>query len=567
MNLRGPTVDEGSVGIAANAAKAALLQVALDTTSQGIVVFASDLRIMARNTQFLKLLGADWPSGEDPEEPPEVSLKDLVSKSDALTPRSRQRLLSFITDGINGGLSPDGSVIRVEAASGLKLSAVLKPTPEGQWSAQIEVLPPVAKSGGEETSLDPLTGLPNRAALRNRLLQACADLQIGNVPFAVLVVDLDRFKSVNDTLGHPIGDALLRKVSERLQSAVRADDMVCRTGGDEFAVVIANQSKSDVASAASRIVELMKRPFLLRGDVVNVGASVGVALAPQDAADADTLLVQADLAFCQAKANGGGTYDFFRPELQERALARRTLEQELRKALALHQYELFYQPQIDVDTGRLSGFTAVLRWKSPTRGFVNPTAFMPLLEELGLILPVGDWVLRTACMAAMKWPENLSVAVNVPASQFESDHLVSAVADALSASGLPAKRLEIEVSETALLHNGEATRAALHVLRRMGVRLAMDESGAGYHSFPFDRIKIDRSFVDAILGSRTRVEGAETAEQLKQIRSGGPTDVKGYLLGQPVSGKDLGAVIEALNVDATAAKTPEAASSSKRSQA
>ena len=430
----------------------------------------------------------------------------------------------------------------------------------------------------DPASLDHLTGLPNRAVLGRYLAEFCSGIRQGFGSLAVLAVDLDRFKSVNDTLGHPIGDALLRTVAERLQLAVRSGDLVCRIGGDEFAIIQMNAVADDAVVAANRIVDLIKRPFLLHGHLVNIGASVGIALAPRDSTDPDKLLVQADLALYQAKTNGRGSFSFFRPELQERADARRVLETELRKALMLRQYELYYQPQIDVGTGKLTGFEALLRWRHPKRGLVSPAAFVPLLEELGLMLPVGEWVLRTACTEAARWPGELSVSVNVAGSQMQSDRLLPAVVGALANSGLRANRLEVEVTEAALLHHGDAARDALNRLRELGVRIAMDEFGTGYssmsqlRSFPFDRIKIDRSFVDnasanshdaaivqtiaglsRILGMRTTAEGIETAEQLEQIRSHGCTEVQGYFVGRPVATQELEAVITTLgNVGLTA---------------
>lgn len=587
MDFSGPTPAAGEAGKSTSAGEASLRQAALDSMHQGIVLFDSDLRILAHNKPFMDLLGSERLVHGD-----QNNLTECLALLGGLTSVGRQHLEALVTETAIKGAIPADHAIRLETGQGPPMYARLKPVADGRWSLQLETAPVKTMPAPDLTSLDPLTGLPNRGVLGHSLVQACADVRAEGGSLAVLVVDLDRFKSVNDTLGHPVGDMLLRTVSERLKSVVRTDDLVSRMGGDEFAIVLMRQAEKDAASAAARIVELMKRPFLLRGHVVNIGASVGIALAPHDASDADTLLIQADLALYQAKANGRGTFSFFRPELQERAQARRTLEQELRKALMLRQYELYYQPQFDVDTGKLSGFEALLRWKHPTRGLINPAAFVPLLEELGLILPVGEWVLRTACFEAMRWPHELSVAVNVAAPQFESDRLTATVAAALATSGLPAHRLEIEVTETALLHNGDATRAALHVLRDMGVKIAMDEFGTGYsamsqlRSFPFDRIKIDRSFVDGavvngndaaivrtiaglgvILGMRATAEGVETAEQLEQIRSHGCTEVQGYLLGRPVPETELNAVITAFAGATGVSTVPDPSTLSMGSQA
>ena len=567
MDSSGPMPGTGGVEIPPYAERDTLLQAALDSVSQGIAVFDADLRILAQNRLFMNMIGSARRTDVD-----QSNLTECLTLLPGLTPAGDRQLQALIREAAAKGGTSMGNAIHLEMGHGPPLCIKLVLVAEGRWSLQLESAPANVTSDPDLTSLDPLTGLPNRSLLGRRLVQACSELTDVGKPSAVLAVDLDRFKNVNDTLGHPIGDLLLQTVAQRLQSVVRADDLVSRVGGDEFIIVLVDQGEKEAAAAATRIVELMKRPFLLRGHLVNIGASVGIALAPQDASDADALLSQADLALYQAKANGRGTFSFFRPELQEHAQARRTLEQELRKALMLRQYELYYQPQIDVDTGKLSGFEALLRWKHPTRGLINPAAFVPLLEELGLILPVGEWMLRTACVEAMRWPVELSVAVNIAAAHFEGDRLTATVAAALAASGLPAHRLEIEVTETALLHNGDATRAALHILQDMGVNVAMDEFGTGYssmsqlRSFPFDRIKIDRSFVDGasingndaaivraiaglgvILGMRTTAEGVETAEQLEQIRAHGCTEVQGYLLGRPVPETELGAVITALS--------------------
>ncbi len=567
MDSSGPVPDMGKVGKLPHAERDTLLQAALDSVSQGIAVFDADLQILAQNRLFTDMVDSGRRTDAD-----QSNLTECLTLLPGLTSVGDRQLQALIRGATTKGGTHIDNAIHLEMSRGPPLCVKLVLVAEGRWSLQLEIAPAKSTSDPDLTSLDPLTALPNRILLGRRLMQACADLAAVGGSLAVLAVDLDRFKNVNDTLGHPVGDMLLQTVAQRLQSVVRADDLVSRVGGDEFIIVLADQGEKEAASAATRIVELMKRPFLLRGHLVNIGASVGIALAPQDASDADALLAQADLALYQAKANGRGTFSFFRPELQEHAQARRTLEQELRKALMLRQYELYYQPQIDVDTSKLTGFEALLRWKHPTRGLINPAAFVPLLEELGLILPVGEWALRTACVEAMRWPAELSVAVNIAAAHFEGDRLTATVAAALAASGLPAHRLEIEVTETALLHNGDATRAALHILQDMGVNIAMDEFGTGYssmsqlRSFPFDRIKIDRSFVDGaaingndaaivraiaglgvILGMRTTAEGIETAEQLEQIRSHGCTEVQGYLLGRPVPETELSAVITAFD--------------------
>jgi len=414
---------------------------------------------------------------------------------------------------------------------------------------------------------DPLTGLPNRELFHRRVVTALAEAaQDGEaaqdeIGPAVLLVDLDRFKAVNDTLGHPIGDALLRLVAKRMRSILRSCDVVARLGGDEFALlVLPAPEPMNLTQLAKRIVDVLGRPYLVDGHLVNVGASVGLALAPHDGREHNQLLRNADLALYHAKKSGRSTFSFFEPQMDARALARRSLEIDLRKALALNEFELHYQPQVDLETDSIVGFEALLRWRHPERGLVSPADFIPLAEEIGLIVPLGEWVLREACREATRWPAEIAVAVNVSPYQFaDTTRLVSMVAKSLSFSGLPGKRLEIEITESVLLRNEQIVLAALHRLRAMDVRVAMDDFGTGYsslsqlHSFPFDKIKIDRSFVkdrgDAVsqnaiiraitalgvsLGMSTIAEGVETSDQLARIRAEGCTSVQGYLFSRPV---------------------------------
>ncbi len=305
-------------------------------------------------------------------------------------------------------------------------------------------------------------------------------------------------------------------------------------------------------SLAARLLDLLSRPFIVGGRVAVVGASIGAVVAPEDGTEPDALLSRADLALYASKDRGRGRFNFFVPAMQARAEARRQLEQELRAALPLGQFELHYQPQLDLAQDRLSGFEALLRWRRPGRGLVPPDVFIPVAEEVGLISSIGEWVLRAACREAVRWPGELCVAVNVAAPQFETGHLVGAVGEALAASGLSGRRLELELTESALLRHGDATLDQLRALKRLGVQVSLDDFGTGYssltqlRSFPFDRVKIDRSFADdaavvravaalgASLGMRTTAEGVETAAQLRRLREEGCTEAQGYLLGRPV---------------------------------
>jgi len=417
---------------------------------------------------------------------------------------------------------------------------------------------------------DALTGLVDRSAFRAKLEAALAEWKPDTAAPAVLLVDLDRFKAVNDSLGHPAGDALLRIAAKRLRAAVRGTDVAARLGGDEFAVLLAAPVTPEVAAmVAARLVDMLARPYLVQGRAANVGASVGLAFAEPDCTTVDALIGRADMAMYQAKANGRGCVGFFSPALQQRAELRRQMEQELRAALPFGQLELFYQPQYDLKIGQLSGFEALLRWRHPLRGLVPPDVFIPLSEEIRLISTMGEWVLRTACAEAARWPGTMTVAVNVAAQQFESGQLVSIVKAALEGAGLPGSRLELEITESALLRDsGGIVTKQLIALKAMGVAISLDDFGTGYsslsqlRSFPFDRVKIDRSFVndDAVvraiaamgnsMGIRTTAEGVETAMQLDNLRREGCDDVQGYLLGRPLPASAIPDTIARLAVGA-----------------
>ncbi|MBK1661951.1 putative bifunctional diguanylate cyclase/phosphodiesterase [Paracraurococcus ruber] len=406
---------------------------------------------------------------------------------------------------------------------------------------------------------DALTGLANRSELRTRLDAALARSRRGE-GFALLYLDLDRFKAVNDTLGHPVGDELLRAVTGRLRGLVRETDLVARLGGDEFAIIQTRAEQPEAATAlARRLVPEISAPYDIEGQQVVIGTSVGIALAPADGATPDALLKAADLALYRAKAEGRGTWRFFAPEMDARMQARRKLELDLRRALAEGDLKLLYQPQIDTASGRIIGFEALLRWHDEERGVVAPAEFVPVAEETGLIIPIGDWVLRTACREAATWPAEVTVAVNVSAVQFRNETLVETVKQALAQAGLPGRRLEVEVTEGVMLQDTAATLAILHRLRALGVRISMDDFGTGYsslsylRSFPFDKIKIDQSFIRDLgqggdaraivraiaglsgsLGMRTSAEGVETPAQYAELQAEGCAEVQGFLFGRPV---------------------------------
>lgn len=412
---------------------------------------------------------------------------------------------------------------------------------------------------------DGLTNLPNRTLLRQRLEHALARARHGE-GVAVLCLDLDRFKDANDALGHSIGDAVLKAVAERLASVIRETDTAARFGGDEFTVVVtAVRSVDEVSALAARMINRLSEPLVFDGHQLAIGTSIGIAMTPHDGTDADQLLRNADLALYRAKAEGRGSYRFFEAEMNARMTERRELEQDLRKALSNGELELFYQPIMNLEHNEVASFEALLRWRSPARGLVSPADFVPVAEETGLIVPIGEWALHEACKEAARWPSHLRVAVNLSPLQFKSPGLYQTVAQALASSGLGPSRLELEITESVLIHDSDVARATLDQIRELGVRIALDDFGTGYsslsylRSFPFDKIKIDRSFIHDLakgsteslaivravaqlagtLGMSTTAEGVETAEQLAILRAEGCVEIQGYLLSKPKAASEI----------------------------
>ncbi len=556
------------------------LRAALNGMGVGLLTFSETLEILFANDRLAATLEIR-PVVVDRA----VSLLDVLEGSAVLTPAAIQRVHEACLAAVATSGEHRSTIPALSGPAPRFFALQVAPLDDGHWMACFEEV--TARQTAEASAIeaamhDPLTGLPNRELFHRRLVTALLDAapngngdgaqnnirnDAGNETGqdeagpAALLIDLDRFKAVNDTLGHPIGDALLRLVAKRLRSVLRPCDVVARLGGDEFALLVPPIPEPvNLAQLAKRIVDVLGRPYLIDGHLVNIGASIGVALAPRDGREHGQLLRSADLALYHAKESGRSTWSFFEPHMDARALARRSLEIDLRKALALREFELHYQPQVDLETNAIVGFEALLRWRHPERGLVSPAEFIPLAEEIGLIVPLGEWVLREACHQAARWPDGMSVAVNVSPHQFaDTARLVSLVASSLASSGLPGRRLEIEITESVLLRHEQAVLAALHRLRAMDVRVAMDDFGTGYsslsqlHSFPFDKIKIDRSFVkdrdDAAgqaaiiraitalgvsLGMSTIAEGVETSDQLARIRAEGCMAVQGYLFSQPV---------------------------------
>src|SRR3954468_14454644 len=456
----------------------------------------------------------------------------------------------------------EASAFTQELMDGRIVAVSQKPMQDGGWVAVHEDITERRRAEAKIAHLarhDMLTNLPNRVLFREHLEDAFDRIQPGH-GFAVHCLDLDHFKTVNETLGHPIGDELLKLVAARLIEAVAKTDFIARIGGDEFAVVQTNVSQPEQCSQlAARIVEMISKPYDIAGRHIVIGTSIGIAIAPNDGANPDLLLKNADMALYPAKADGRGTHRFFEREMDKRLQTRRALEIDLRKAIANGELEVYYQPILYLQTGKVSGFEALLRWNHPERGMIPPLDFIPLAEETGLILPLGEWVLRTACVHAAKWPRPVSVAVNLSAMQFKGRNLVQLILHALASSGLPASRLELEITESVLLQDETHVLGLLHQLRDIGVGISMDDFGTGYSSlaylctFSLDKIKIYRSFVRDMLVSKdcqaivravvglarslgitTIIEGIETKEQLAGAKADGCDEGQGYLFAKPM---------------------------------
>jgi len=526
-------------------AQHAKLEAALENMSQGLCLFDSNDRLVVANRRFAELFGA-----------PELGASAAaVLNSSGLV--GLMKLSQADTAAVFSCSLPDGRNIAVTQ----------RPIRAGGWVATYEDTTERRAAEARLTHMaqhDQLTGLANRAVFQEHMRRV-----LGHAPadsaVAVLCLDLDRFKAVNDALGHAAGDTVLRTVAQRLRECTRDTDLIVRIGGDEFVIVQAAANQPAAATAlAHRLVAALSQPVDLDQQQVVIGTSIGVAVSEAASDTAETLLRAADIALYCAKADGRGTIRFFEAAMDVLVQARRKLELELRNALALKQFELFYQPLVNAEQGGIEGFEALVRWRHPDRGLVSPTAFIPVAEEIGLIGPLGEWVISKACFDAAKWPGSLKVAVNLSPAQFRHRSIAEHVQAALELSGLPAGRLELEITESVLLQDDADVMKTLFALRALGVRISMDDFGTGYSSlsylrrFPFDKIKIDQSFVQGMvkhedcraivravigLGQSLKIavnaEGVETAEQWDALRAEGCDQVQGFLFSKPRPGDDV----------------------------
>jgi diguanylate cyclase (GGDEF)-like protein/PAS domain S-box-containing protein len=546
------------------------LDTALNNMSQGLIMFDSSERIVVCNDFYIKMYGL---SRENVK--PGRSFSDLLryrAEAGELVHQDIERYRADLAMAM-----AQGKVMTsiLETADGRQILVTNSPMSAGGRVATHNDITERRRAEAKIAYMahhDALTDLPNRSRLYLQLRQTLTRLKQGE-QVAVFGLDLDRFKDVNDAYGHAVGDLLLKAVAGRLRQCIRDTDMVARLGGDEFAVMqVGTAQPTDATSLASRLIEVVGAPYELGDDQVTVELSIGIALAPDDGLDPEQLLKNADMALYRAKSDGQGLYRFFEPEMDARMQARRRLEIDLRHAIANGEFELFYQPLVAMQTEHVTGFEALIRWHHPERGMIPPLQFISVAEETGLIVPIGDWVLQQACAEAVTWPSDVKIAVNLSPIQFKSKGLLLSVMSALAASGLSAKRLELEITESALLYDGDATISILDELRGLGVRISMDDFGTGYSSlsylrkFPFDKIKIDQSFIfdmsehnDSLaivraviamgsgLGIATTAEGVETAEQFKQLKLEGCTEVQGYLFSPPRPASEVKELLASIN--------------------
>ena len=533
-----------------------LFGIVLDNLPQGLSVFDAEQRLIVCNTRFRQVFGFSVEAASAG-----ASLKTLISMI-----RGTERIekkVSRLRAATEGGHIRHREWIMED---GRTIQSVITVLPDGS-NISIHADVTEDRKAAERIAYlahhDPLTGLPNRISLRERIdaaLAACKpDEQI-----ALVHLNLDRFKSINNTLGVLAGDKILRQVAERIRMSA-GGNVLARLGSDEFAILQSGRQQPwNVTALADQIRRELSEPFFRGDKAVELSVSMGIAISPRDGIETDTLLKHAGVALSHAKCSGGKGERFFTAEMEAQIKARHTLEADLRKAIEREEFELHYQPLYDLGQQKICGFEALLRWNHPTRGRVPPMEFIPLAEEVGLVVDIGRWVIRRACRDAMDWPEDVKVAVNVSAIQFTNSDLPSDVAASLAEAGLPANRLEIEITESVLMENLDEALPVLHALKQSGIRIGMDDFGTGYSSlsylrrFPFDKIKIDKSFVNGIvedkeafaimraiillgdaLGMRVTVEGVETAEQLAMLQREACDEIQGYHISPPRPAGDV----------------------------
>jgi len=536
---------------------------ALNNMAHGMSMFDKDRRLVVCNNLYLEMYGLPRELGQ-PGTPLRVILEARAATGAAPVGDADH------IDEILAEVSRTESRYTVrELRDGRIVAVAYQPMYGGGWVVVHQDVTAQKRAEKEIAHIarhDTLTGLANRLLLREKMDEALVRLRQDGQRFCILVLDLNRFKAVNDTLGHPIGDALLVQVAQRLHNAVRDSDTVARLGGDEFAILrsIKENSDQEQVALAERLLATIAAPYNIEGHHVVIGTSIGIAMAPDNGTEVDELLRDADLALYRAKAEANSGYCFFQSEMYDEARVLRTMETDLRAAVAKGEFELYYQPIVNAVTKAVIAVEALVRWHHPERGLIEPAEFIPMAEQTGLIVPLGQWVLLKACSDAVEWPLHVKLAVNLSPAQFKRGNLVETVAAALSQSGLAPERLELEITESVILQKNAANITILHEFARIGVSVVLDDFGTGYSSlsylqmFPFSKIKIDKSFVDDLgtradrasivvaitglarsLDIKTTAEGVETLNQFELLRASGCNEVQGYLFGRPCPASQL----------------------------
>jgi diguanylate cyclase (GGDEF)-like protein/PAS domain S-box-containing protein len=544
------------------AEKSQQLDAALNNMSQGLTMYDSEGRLIVSNAEFQRISGL---TAEQLK--PGTTLADIMRARIALGTAS-DNAPELFADSFELAQRTGSSRTTLKLGDGRTISVMRQMMSTGGW---VSIHQDITEQKRIEAQLarmaryDELTGLANRTLLTEKISEALGRSRRNGEEFSVMMLDIDRFKTVNDSLGHPAGDSLLKEVARRLKETTRETDCVARLGGDEFAVLHAAEpdQRQGAIALSSRILHAIRQPYELEGRTLNVGTSIGIAVAPRDGTAANTLIKHADLALYQAKAQGRDRSCFFEPEMEAKAREIRQIEDDLRRAIGRQEFELHYQTIFDLEHHRCAGVEALVRWRHPERGLIHPDQFIPFAEESGLIVPLGRWILHRACADAVKWPPRLKVSVNLSPVQFLQEDLLDVIKSTLEETGLPPKRLVLEITETVLLENNENNLALLHELKKLGVWILLDDFGIGYSSmtylqtFPFDGIKIDQSFTQAMadhsgaaivcaiaglgrsLDMATTAEGVETVDQLTFLRAAGCQYAQGYLLSRPVPAPEL----------------------------
>ncbi len=531
---------------------------ALGNMSQGLCMFDEDQRLVVCNDRYIEMYGLSKDLAA-PGTPFRKIIESRIANGLFVGGNSQE----YLEERLAAAREPQANTKIQELTDGRIIAIMHEPMVHGGWVATHEDITQLRRIEAQLTHMsrhDALTDLPNRVLLRERMASCLKQAGADNSLLVVVLIDLARFKEVNDTLGPSVGDTLLQSVAQRLWRRLKSVEMIACIGGDEFVVLqMAEKPATAGAAIAKKVQSILSTSFDIDDHQIVVGAYIGIAIGPGDGNDPDQLLKNADLALTRAKSDGPGNSRFFERAMDQQMQARHTLERDLRAALHNGEFELYYQPQLNLQRDEISAFEALLRWNHPTRGLVSPTDFIPLAEETGLIVPIGEWTLRQACSDAAHWPKGMKVAVNLSAAQFHFGNVRQAVISALGASNLLPQGLELEVTESMLMQDSDAVEETLNRLHDIGVRIALDDFGTGYSSmnylqrFRFDKIKIDQSFIQGLeqrpntslaivrsivalgtsLGIATNAEGVETKEQLERVRAEGCTEVQGFLIGEP----------------------------------